>query len=96
MRIAALHGHALQVPRGAQHEAVAGVVHGIGEHGDAAGPPTADDLHQGEGQVDEEGGAEGRSAGGGDVAVGVLGMVVVARVRMRGFRVLVRHASCQS
>ena len=73
-------------------------MHGIGEHRDAACPPTTNDLHQGESEVDEEGGAEGYRAGGGGVAVGVIGMMMGmpgVRVRVRAM-IVVGHLRRQS
>jgi len=54
----------------------------VREHGDASGPPAASDLHQREGEVDEEGEPEGLRASGVHMAV---------KMRVTVVRVLVLH-----
>ena len=89
VRIPSPKGHPLQVPGGAQHQAVAGIVQGIGQHGDAVGPETAGHLHEGEGEVDEKGRAQRPRSCGVHMSMRVL-MLVMARVVMN---MDVRHAA---
>ncbi|MBK7944903.1 MAG: hypothetical protein IPJ85_06145 [Flavobacteriales bacterium] len=57
-----------------------------GEHRDAVRPQATDHLHDREREVDEEGRAQGCSAGRAHMAVGML-MVVMARVIVVGVHV---------